>query len=488
MPRRDGVVEFSWVLALLAGSAFLAWFVFHPGLFSPDSIDQLMQATRWSFDDWHPPFLAIMAGTFLRLGGSVAALILLQALGWACACGIAVIAAERSMRQIAADGGAADPVTPSAIRCSPAALFAESLLLAAWAILPPWPSHAVTFWKDSWTAVGVLALVAGLRLGRQGTVGAALLVLGGSTLAALSRHNAAILLPIAGLGLSLIATRLDPAVAVTRTRALLVVVVFLVPSLVTFGVSRTLSYLAPVTSSPIGTVLMAHELSIAIHARPDLEARLPYAARIVARRYPIETERGDLGALVARTWWLGSNLGRTLDGPRVAAEYRALLLEEPMLVAELKLRSWINLLNIRGQGFWIQEIIEPNELGIEPTPGREWAQRTWIDAARGLRAWLPTRFILASHAPWLLAGLVLFALSLDRMAKSRARDHRGPRNTAARRAAALAVLADAVPLAYAASFFATYTVPDYRYLYPATLAIQAAIIGRIMASRKRTSS
>lgn len=484
MPTRDDVMESAWMLAPLAGGAFLAWFVFHPGLFSPDSIDQLVQATRWSFDDWHPPFLGIMAGAFLRLGGSVPALILFQALGWACASGIAVFAAARTTGPVAARGGAADPGTPSALRRSPAALFAGSLILAAWAILPPWPFHAVTFWKDSWTAVGVLAMAAGLRLGGNGKGGAALLVLGGASLAALSRHNAAILLPIAGLGLSLMGTRLAAGVAATRARVPLVVVAFLVPALVALGVNRALPHLAPVTSSPIGTVLMAHELGIAIHARPGLEARLPYAARAVADRYPVETARGDLGALVAHTWWLGPNLGRTLDGPRIAAEYRALLLEEPMLVAELKLRSWINLLNIRGQGFWIQEIIEPNELGIEPTPGRERARLAWIGAARVLHAWLPSRSILASHAPWILAGLALFALSLGRMARLRARDPRGPAGADARRSAVMTVLADAVPLAYAAGFLAAYTVPDYRYLYPATLAIQAAIIGRLVARRK----
>uniref|UniRef100_UPI0025D34E0D hypothetical protein n=1 Tax=uncultured Xanthomonas sp. TaxID=152831 RepID=UPI0025D34E0D len=56
---------------------------YFPGLMSPDSEDQLMQATSFVFRDWHPPIMALLWSPILKLhDGPIGILMLFSALYW----------------------------------------------------------------------------------------------------------------------------------------------------------------------------------------------------------------------------------------------------------------------------------------------------------------------------------------------------------------------------------------------------------------------
>ncbi len=481
----------------LLACAALAWWAFSPGLFSPDSIDQIQQAFAWSFDDWHPPFPAMLAGLLFKLGLPVAGLTFLLALAWALACGMVMDALMPRSHGTLDDSAPGDEIAAERGSLS---LF-WFLLLSGWALLPPWPFYAVTFWKDCGTAIGLLLLIAGLlraaalhpaerEKNARGSVtlaaslrasflarGPQALMLAGSLLAALSRHNAGVLLPLAGLGIALAEPVANcgaggvsgggsgdsPRKALPRLSAR--IVGFLLPFVLVFAVSRLLPVLAPIAEKPIGAVVMAHELAIAVHADPELAASLPYTAASIATRYPVTIERGDLAALVGRTWWLGPDLGQTLDPALVRDEYLTLLRTRPLLVAELKLLSWINLWNTTGSTFWHQAIIEPNELGLQWSTQGTGLREAWLTWSRELWQNPPTRFLLAGHFPWMIGSVLIALAALFRVASRR--------DTAS----TLALLAALAPPTYALSFLATYAVADYRYLYPTTLAVQVLFLG-----------
>src|SRR5262245_19267542 len=70
------------VLIALAGLA-LTWRGFYPGLMSPDSSGQFMQARRFVFSDGHPVVMALVwAGTHRIVRGPVGIFLLLQAMYW----------------------------------------------------------------------------------------------------------------------------------------------------------------------------------------------------------------------------------------------------------------------------------------------------------------------------------------------------------------------------------------------------------------------
>ena len=54
------------------------WRLYHPGLFSFDSIEQCNQAATGQFSDGHPPIMAIVLSWTLKAGGQATHLMLAQ--------------------------------------------------------------------------------------------------------------------------------------------------------------------------------------------------------------------------------------------------------------------------------------------------------------------------------------------------------------------------------------------------------------------------
>ncbi|MBN6110006.1 hypothetical protein [Xanthomonas bonasiae] len=142
---------------------------YFPGLMSPDSEDQFMQATSFVFRDWHPPIMAMLWNPLLKLhDGPIGMLLLFCTLYW------------------------------GAFACMATAMWTRSRM-AAWlliavAVSPMMINFVGTIWKDVFVTVFFLAGLAILVRAhylrtpiRRRT--AALLTLLFAT-AALARHNA----------------------------------------------------------------------------------------------------------------------------------------------------------------------------------------------------------------------------------------------------------------------------------------------------------
>ncbi len=141
---------------------------YFPGLMSPDSEDQLMQATSFVFRDWHPPIMALLWSPILKLhDGPIGILMLFSALYWVAFACMAIAVAVRSR--------------------------VASWLLVAIAASPMMINFVGTIWKDVFVTVFFLAGLAFLvRAHYRGAPirrrTAALLTLLFAA-AALARHN-----------------------------------------------------------------------------------------------------------------------------------------------------------------------------------------------------------------------------------------------------------------------------------------------------------
>lgn len=465
--------EFQTVWLAPVFLAMLFWFIWRPGLLSPDSLDQYRQAMTMHFDDWHPPFPAIVLSLFLKLGAGMSGLMFVQAELF-CIATFAVI--DESARLISPD----DVLPPSLRRAVELAAF---LLLA---LMPPFPFYAMTFWKDSWTAIGLLVMTAvGLRLaslprdgasrGRRRTLACTLTA--SALFAAFSRHNVVAILPLTGLTLAAAffpsKAPLDDKPGKRLRRGAALGLLFLAPLLLYFSARALLYRIADVGHRDISVVVMAHELALACHANPETANDLPYASRALAPRYDVGADEGDLQALVDHIWWL-PDASSIIDIDATRADYGRLARRHPLLLARLKLYSWLNLLNATTTPFWHQEIMQPNDLGLTFPASTAVPREALLEFSRTLRRWEPARLFLASHVLWLA-----ISLGLSLAAILHARKHRDGRSL-------IILVAALTPIAYAATFLVAYAVPDFRYLYPSTLIIQSMMAGLLASVYART--
>jgi hypothetical protein len=82
MKQRPATREWGYAVVMLAGFV-LTFAAFYPGLMSPDSEDQMSQAMRFAFSDWHPVMMALIwAGTNAIVRGPLGLFVLLQLMYW----------------------------------------------------------------------------------------------------------------------------------------------------------------------------------------------------------------------------------------------------------------------------------------------------------------------------------------------------------------------------------------------------------------------
>src|SRR3954471_12983649 len=68
------------VLILIFCLSLSIWILFYPAYMSADAIAQYMQALAGTYDDWHPPIMAVILHYVLIMGGSISILTLTQTL------------------------------------------------------------------------------------------------------------------------------------------------------------------------------------------------------------------------------------------------------------------------------------------------------------------------------------------------------------------------------------------------------------------------
>jgi hypothetical protein len=416
---------------LTAAIGVAIWAIFRPGLMSYDSIVQYSQAMAGSYTDWHPPVISIVLHAVFVAGRGIGALMFVQCL--AGVFGVRAFAAA-ALRQLYGDW-----IPPA--RVSWLSLFVLLVLL-----LPgsPLAFYLMTFWKDSWTMV-LLLWIGALALRPLDRAGMALLIVLAAVYGQV-RHNAIMTLPFLGIFLWLEARRRGfraaPLLALAPLAASLALGVFLN---VAFEVKETYP----------GGQVMAFDL-VGLCAEEEAVCRkLPLVQKhLRSRDYRARYRPGDLGSV----FWeepviLDPQIMREPLREELAAEHREAALDHPLLMAEVKAEAFLGVLDTGQTYYFIHTGLQENPYGLKLNERFQGIRERWGRwTGRAVEPANPLRWIVGVHLVWLVAN-GLWIAGLFRTRRS------------------LAVFL-VVPLAYYLSYLLAATVPDFRFMLPATLMIQ----------------
>ncbi len=430
-PGRNRILEGAAVAVVFTINVFL-WATFRPALMSPDSLTQYEEAATLVFSDWHPPLPSIMLSAVMHVGGDIDTLMFLQCMAFGF--GLYLLLRE--------------------ITGHPVPALVSHLLLVA---LPPLGFYMMTFWKDSWIAVAFLwGGILGLRAGGAPKLAAGIGALA-SILACFVRDNAAMLLPWSGF-------LLWKCFGLRARHALVMLIPILLYLPARAGIYSAF-HIQPLNKI---TTLQVYDLAAVCHMRPDVADLIPYSRDVVA---PIFAGPGDF---FERIFFYGFSF--PCDQEKVNRDYRTLIMHAPMAFLGVKLASFSNVLSWEKTTLWHLEGLGNNRLGLEMNGSMEPVRNLIIEYSHVLSQYRWIRILLATHRPWfcLNAGWVLCALILYR---------KTGKPEYGRQAALLTF-----PLLYYFSYLATSPAPDFRYMYPSTLALQAVTVAALarLASRRAT--
>jgi hypothetical protein len=446
---------------LLVVLGLILWRVFFPALMSYDSVIQFNQAWVGRYNDWHPPLLAVALHLFLKAGRNIGALMLVQCLAGLFGLRALVLAWLRAFF-----GSAVSPRRAEGI----------ALLVVLVLFLPvsPLPFYLVTFWKDSaaavllvWTcAVALPLVIRGEEEGERPPWLRIAAVTALSVALGMARHNAVAVLPAAGLVLGYAVAR--------RSRGL--AAAMLLAPLLAFAVCDTALNLAfHVRKVHLERQMMAFDL----FSMCALDARvcdsIPYVRS--AFRVPEYRRRyvsGDLGV----SFWAEPALVDPQikwDGDRLRTEYLRAAGGFPGVLARVKLEAFATLLGFHEPVVFFHQTLDANKYGLRLNerfaPVRE-GLADLVRAAGKSHGW---RLLSGVHVIWLLADCAWIAALISFR----------------RRALALVLL---LPLAFYLSYLPATPAHDFRFMYPATLAVQAITLASLFAwliqrsgSRSRTT-
>jgi hypothetical protein len=416
---------------LTAAIGVALWAVFRPGLMSYDSIVQYGQALAGSYTDWHPPLMAVVLHAVLAAGRGIGALLFVQCL--AGVFGVRAFAAAVLHRLYG------DRI--SRVRASWLSLLVLLILL-----LPgsPLAFYLMTFWKDSWAMV-LLLWIGALALAPPDRAGMTLLLVLAAVYGQI-RHNAIVTLPFLGIFLWVEARRRGLRAAPLLALAPLVASLALGAVLnVAFDVKETHPAGQVRAFDLVGLCAEDEEVCgelplVRKHLRsPDLRARYrPGDIGSILWEEPVVLDPGILGEPLRE---------------ELAEEHLEAALDHPLLMAEVKTEAFLGVLDTDRTYYFIHTGVQENPYGLklnERFRGLRDALVLWTNRAVSPRS--PLRWIVGVHLVWLVAN-GLWIVGTFR----------------SRRSLALFLL---VPLAYYFSYLLAATVPDFRFMLPATLMIQ----------------
>jgi hypothetical protein len=438
----------SQLLLLVLG--LILWRVFFPALMSYDSVIQFNQAWVGRYNDWHPPLLAVLLHLFLKAGRNIGALMLAQCLAGLFGLRALVLAWLRAFHSPAVSPRRAEGI---------------ALLVVLVLFLPvsPLPFYLVTFWKDSaaavllvWTCAVALPLVSGEREGERPPWPRIAAVAALSVALGMVRHNAVVVLPVAGLVLGY-------AVARSSRRPAATVAVALAPLLAFAVCDRALNRAFHVREVHLERQMMAFDL----FGMCALDARACGSMPYVLSTFKVPDYRrrympGDLGV----SFWAEPAVLKPKiqwDGDRLRAEYLGAAASFPGVLARVKLEAFGSLLGCDPPELFFYHTLDENRYGLRLNarfaPAREWLTDL-VGAAGKSPGW---SLFSGVHVIWLLADCVWIALLVF---------------FRRRRPLALVLL---LPLAFYLSYLLATPAHDFRFMYPATLAVQAITFASLFA-------
>jgi hypothetical protein len=434
---------------LTALVALVLWRVFFPGLMSQDSILQYGQALTGHFNDWQPPLLAIAIKVTLGLGGALGLLMLGQCL-----------AGVFGVRALAAGvlGFFREDLPPRR-----AGWLSFLVLLALLVPLSPLAFYLMTLWKDAWAAIlllwaGALALDLYRRGPARGRVAGLVACV---TLLGLVRHNAIVVLPLAGLA---IGWALRRSGSPWRTAAPLAAL----PLVLCLAVNPLIDALFHVEKLHPDSQIMAIDLVGLCAADRAVCHRLPWTESHVRDPAGLVRYRpGDIGFIF---WDAASPVDKSirLDYAKLRAEYLRAAWSFPGGLARVKIEAFETLLGIDQTYYFFHGSLVDNPYGLTLNGRFAPVRQAWVRTAQGVAGSPVLRWISGVHLVWLAANAVwVIALVILSF-----REGRKPYRW-------LACLL-LVPLGYYLSYLLATPAHDFRFMYPSTLMVQCVTLSWIV--------
>lgn len=422
--------DFAARLLIALAYGYVAWFyvVFLPGGLSLDSFEQYEQALSGVFNDHHPPLMAILLRLLMHVGLGVKTVIGGQMIA-------GVVGVHLLLRVC------------SALSARGRASAARELAIAIALVLLVSPAtpllfHFSTFWKDTWFAIALLWTTTSLLwvlmpelcvLSRRSTTAIFVLSVAGSIL---SRHNGIVLLPV--LAAILLLHRWPTGWRHGATLAVGICVAVFVLSRVLYGafdVERRYLHQNYVMWYDILTLCELDD--------PDSRCR----DRLVeesAVKQPEAFHRRD---------------------PQLFRDWLDMARAHPTALARLKLEMFARTLNL-GTGphdyFHTTNYGGFRRYGLERDPARQPGRLAVASLTHGVVRIPVLRSLLGGHMPWFVMSVCGTLVLAWRSWRRRELDPR--------------IALFALPLVYFLSYLPVFTVGDFRYMYPATIASQTVAL------------
>jgi hypothetical protein len=444
--------------------ALALWALFAPGLLSADSVGQYIDAVEHHFHDWHTPLMSIVLAKLLPVGG-LDLLMLYQCVA-GCAALFAFLGELLELWY---------PGWPSSRRAGVAMLGFAILLV------PPSPLMfwLISFTKDAWCMIFLFALSAcamylqrrGPTLSRWSYVAAIAVFLGLTELLLLARYNAVVAVP--AILWCLWQVLRNRTVSTWLTGAILCSVLpayFLIfeGMCATFGVLRF---------HPENQVIALDLVGFFVIDDRYLD-EFPYTRSLMnGDGYRTDYVFGDVVPLLFQKDPAIVRNPRDVffreDDRRNAsfrAEYRHAALHHPLTLLKIKWLGFLALIGPFEQTHIVPQDVNDEYLNAIMDTPRTAVLRFDQSVASRLPGWL-----FASHGPWMIVNLVALLAAVVAWARGRPN-------------ARFLLAWLLVPASYYASYLLAAVGRDYRYMYPATVMIQAMlltlVLGYFLARRK----
>lgn len=446
-------------LILVFCISIIIWILFYPAYMSADAITQYGQALNQTYEDWHPPIMAILLHYVLAMGGGVQTFTLIQTLSGSF--GIYLLAREILLQKNVSD---------KKISWYPFYIF---LIL----ILPvsPLPFYLMNFLKDSWIVIGMIWIAyLGLKITRVCTQKNTRYFLNYTALILLmaflflTRYNAIVMLPVFFLMLMYNSKRLTPS----KQSILPLIIGGILPFFIYFSVQKQFYTAFSVKKLYPENQVMATESVGALILDIDNEKYVPYVKSNLTPNYKAVYYPGQVASVMN---WAGSE--KTLNqqtfniaDARIKTEYFSLVRHSPFTLAKVKLAGFYNMLKPSTEKYWYHTQLDDNALGLHQNKLFEPARLGWQRLANNIRNIMLTSLIGAEHLVWILVNFILIFVLIKR-----------------KEVRTMLFIVLLLPLAYYFSYLLAITGDDFRFMYPSTLLVQVIALS-LLFSRKKSKN
>jgi hypothetical protein len=427
-----------WAVVVLL--AILYWIICYPAFMSADSMVQYIQAVSGTYTDMHPPLMAIVLHYVLKTGGTIGAVTLIQSISGC----IGVYLLSLAIFSL---------LCPTLKNTNYLSLLVLVILLSP---LTPLAFYLITFWKDSWTAIGfiwICRFTLTLHFKQLKTKEYYLLYTLNflcMLLVLLVRHNAIILTPVFCFILFLISRG-----AASRNRVspgnifpcLLLILLFFTGS---YGIDSLFNVKK---TSPANEVIALESVGALVN-NIENKQYLPYIYSHLTPNYKGAWKPGRVNMWEGPIRALDSSFDK--NSPELMEQYYSLLKKHPLIFLEVKWNSFTLMLLPWKSDYYFHSRLDANTFGLALN-----------DRFKGIRDWLirntasihdsfVSKYFFGGHLLWLIINLICIWVLLKTKQNFRS----------------ILICLFLIPLTYYLSYLIACTDNDYRFMYPSSLLIQ----------------